>query len=253
MSSAIFASTMLYAASKKLGLATASNELMRQVGGLAQQGAQTIIATDELEWRGIPAALTLARLATMAELELNVNAGATVIGKGRSMTAAAFLESKRAAVWVSCDDDVAVSHDALTAMVAQALREPCVVIAPCLLRESQKTNVVEPSGVLQEPEPGCIVERIAAGGFGCFAISRAIVEQAHHARGPDFDWTDEEGVTRRALFRDEVIDGKWYTEDLAFFGYTRAPVYAVRRGTTTHAGQRLDLRTLEAQRTPLVV
>ena len=50
----------------------------------------------------------------------------------------------------------------------------------------------------------------------------------------------------KAFFRDEVVNGFWYTEDKAFFFMnSHVNAYAVRRGFTTHAGQRLDLETLQ--------
>jgi len=56
----IFASTMLYAASKKLGLERAQSELQRQLSGLAQAGAANIMDVDDEAWWGFPSALTLA-------------------------------------------------------------------------------------------------------------------------------------------------------------------------------------------------
>ena len=263
MSDLIFVSTMLYSASRKLGRVAANHELMRQVQGLAQAGAAALNDLDDPNWWGYPAAVTIARCALLGEVKVHVNAGATVIGKGRSIAACDFLEDKRAQVWVSVDDDVVVSCDALAAMVDQCLREPSIVVAPCVLRDTTAVNIVDPGPVLLEQKAGCVLQRIGAGGFGCVAFSRSVIEAVHAVSEP---WTDDEGIERRAVFRDEVVNSRWWTEDVAFFPRAHAAmlhpsmqplgVYAVRRGRTTHNGQPLDLATLEAvkvERSPLVV
>jgi len=239
----LFLSTMLYAAAKRLGYQEASRELFRQVTSQADMHA---------EGPGIPAALTLARAANLEPAQLNVNAGATVIGKARSLAAAEFLASP-ADVWLSVDDDVSVSQDALACAISQARAEPCLVIVPCLLRNtlaSATGPVVNlRAGVcLQDHAPnGGKIESVDAGGFGCFAISRAVVEAAAELVGPARDFRHE-GKLVRALFRDEVIAQEWVTEDLAFCrlvetaGFRR---WAVRVGYSIHAGQALDLLTLE--------
>jgi hypothetical protein len=246
----IFASTMLYAASKKLGMERANAELMRQVGSLAQAGAANIMDVDDVEWWGFPAALTLARVACCGEVKIHVNAGSTVIGKGRSIAANEFLDDPRCAVWFSVDDDVVVSAHAVAAMIEQCLREPCVVVAPCLQRgEANAVNIVEASPLVDTR----YMQPIKMGGFGAVCFSREVIANACDA----FTW-QHEGKTYRAMFRDLVDQGNWWTEDKAFF-ITNPTVraYAVRRGFTTHAGQQLDLETLrpvvKVERTPLVV
>jgi hypothetical protein len=256
----IFASTMLYAASKRLGLEKASGELMRQLGGLAQAGAANIVAVDDVQWWGFPAALTLARVAICGPLKLHVNAGSTVIGKARSIAANEFLEDPECAVWFSVDDDVVVSADAVAAMIEQCLREPCVVVAPCLQRGTDVVNIVASSPLVDARG----FQAIEMGGFGAVCFSRAVIDGATDANVakelgiilPDV-W-DHEGKEYRAIFRDLVLHRQWYTEDKAFFvSNPDVPAYAVRSGFTTHAGQRLDLATLkpvvQVERTPLVV
>lgn len=233
--SKVFASTMLYAASKRLGLEKASAELMRQLGGLAQAGAANIQAVDDEAWWGFPAALTLARVACCGELKLHVNAGATVIGKARSIAANEFLADPDCAVWFSVDDDVVVSGDAVAAMIEQCLREPCVVVAPCLQRGDNVVNTVSDHPIIVRD-----MQLISSGGFGAVCFSREVIETAlFHGR-----W-DHEGKDYRAIFRDLVVNSQWWTEDKAFFvSNPDVMAYAVRRGFTTHAGQRLELETL---------
>jgi len=247
----IFASTMLYAASKRLGLEKATNELMRQVGGLAQAGAANIVAVDDVEWWGFPAALTLARVAICGELKLHVNAGATVIGKARSIAANEFLEDPSCAVWFSVDDDVVVSADAVAAMIEQALREPCVVVAPVLQRGSGVVDIEPASPLVNANE----MQLINAGSFSAVCFSRAVFEDANTV---DHGSWLHEGKRFRAFIYDTLARGEWWTEDKAFFrNNPHVKAYAVRRGFSTHAGQRLDLETLQpvvkVERSPLVV
>jgi hypothetical protein len=247
----IFASTMLYAASKKLGMERANSELMRQIGGLAQAGAANIMDVDDVEWWGFPAALTLARVAVCGEVKIHVNAGSTVIGKGRSIAANEFLEDPRAAVWFSVDDDVVVSAHAVAAMIEQCLREPCVVVAPCLQRgEANAVNIVEKSPLVDAR----YMQPIKTGGFGAVCFSREVIVQAMRLA----DKWNHDGKLHGALFRDLVTKGEWFTEDKAFFHQNPdVMALAVRRGFTTHAGQQLDLETLKpvvkVERSALVV
>jgi hypothetical protein len=240
----IFVSTMLYALSKKLGYEAAHTELMKQV-----QAHDVHSSTD---WRGIPAAATIARIALIdEETEVNVTSGGTVISKCRSIAAAEFLRSA-ADVWFQVDDDVEVSREALEGMAAQARAEPCAVIAPCVLRETLEPSIHAPTvevltdcRTLKGRFP---MQVINGGGFGCVAISRPVIERMHAEGGPALDFTERDGITRRALFADRIAEGKWWTEDLAFCRDLEGifPIYAVRCGTTRHNGQALDLRTLEA-------
>jgi hypothetical protein len=230
----IFFSTMLYAQSKAIGLHRAANEFAAQTQLLAEREEYR---SGRVDWPGMLCALTAVRVAQLGELTLHVNAGSTVIGKARSMAAHEFLASP-CEVWFSCDDDVGVSADALEVMLGQCRRDPSVVVAPCLQRETRQVNIRGESPVLLA---GGTLQKIAAGGFGCVAMSREIVELA---RDKARAWT-EDGVTRAAIFRDAVEDGDWWTEDLAFFHrHPYVSAYAVRVGNTQHGPGRLDLATL---------
>jgi hypothetical protein len=179
-----------------------------------------------------------------------VNAGSTVIGKGRSIAANEFLEDPTCAVWFSCDDDVVVSAGAVAAMIEQALREPCVVVAPCLQRGESVVNIVERSPLVDAHS----VQPIWMGGFGAVCFSRGVLENSD----PDLPVWNHEGKPYKAFFRDLLQRGEWYTEDKAFFVQNPdVMACAVRTGFTTHAGERLDLATLkpvvQVERSPLVV
>jgi cellulose synthase/poly-beta-1,6-N-acetylglucosamine synthase-like glycosyltransferase len=240
----LFLSTMLYAAAKRLGYQEASQELFRQVTKLDPTSDSS----------GIPAAVTLARAAALEPATLNVNAGATVIGKARSLAAAEFLASD-ADVWLSVDDDVVVSQDALVPLIEQCRVEPCLAVVPCLLRNSSSApnpkpviNLVAGAVALQAQLGPYKLESVDAGGFGCFAVSRAVVAAAAELVGAAGDFLHDGRLFRR-LFFDELIDRHWVTEDLAFCRRVRElgfRLWAVRTGYSIHAGQRLDLATLEA-------
>lgn len=246
----IFASTMLYAVARKMGLEPAQAEFMRQV----RKVTEWIQKPDGEGFAGgappayIPAAFTLARAALLDDVQIHINAGATVIAKGRNISAHAFLESP-CDVWLSCDDDVEVSAVALAAMVAQAKQEACWVVAPCLLRETLTVNIEERRIAFEfTGAKGARFQRIAGGGFGCVAVSRRALQIYLSELDAVPLWQHTDGVTRPVLFRDELVGTEWYTEDTAFFRRVPAslPVYAVRAGHTVHNGQILDLETLEA-------
>lgn len=264
----IFVSTSLYALARKLGLEPAAAEFMRQVQAAAQELGEperaVIFKPGPPAPVFVPAAYTVARCAWLGEVEINVNAGATVIAKARSLASHAFLEST-CDVWVTVDDDVEVSLDALTTMVSQCKAEPSIVVAPCLLRDTLTANIAEGRVAFETQAPnGGRLQRIESGGFGCVALSRGALEAVIKAGDwprsrealeavvksdwPGQWWEHSDGVKRRVLFRDEIDGGRWFTEDTAFFRNVPASVavYAVRTGETVHNGQRLDLATLEA-------
>ncbi len=248
MSGKIFASTMLYAASKRLGLERATAEFQRQVGGLAQAGAANIVNVNDVEWWGFPSALTLARVAICGDVKLHVTGGATVIGKARSIAANEFLADPDCAVWFSVDDDVVVSAHAVAAMIEQCLREPCVCVAPVIQRGSGVVDIEPASPIVNANQ----MQPVKSASFSAICFSRAVIENAASSG----EW-DYEGKTFKAFFRDEVANGFWYTEDKAFFFLNAPKAYAVRRGFSTHAGERLDLETLQpvvkVERSALVV
>jgi hypothetical protein len=252
----IFVTTALYSLAKKLGLTAASEEFMRQVGqvaeGLAKQRGEVglaVLKTQPPPLAYVPAAYTVARVCLLDEIQVNINAGATVIAKARNIAAHSFLESP-CDVWISVDDDVEVSVDALATMVEQCRKEQCIVVAPCLLRDSLTVNIEEHRVALEHKAPnGGRLQALKSGGFGCVAMARSALEAIVRDRAPwTLDWTHSDGIKRRVLFRDEIEAGKWYTEDTAFFLHLPASVavWAVRNGRTVHNGQALDLATLEA-------
>ncbi len=242
----LFVSTMLYAASKKLRYAFAARELMRQV-----QAAD--LANDEEP--GMPVSHTIRHASELEEAQVHVTAGATIIGVARSLAACDFLASE-ADVWLACDDDVRVSREAVATAVSQARAEPCLVVVACLQRNTLADSVLAPTVNLvrgavavQDRAPnGGKIETITAGGFGCYAVSRAVVEWVHAEAGVENDFVTREGKLARRLIADYVADRQWVAEDIGFCRRIapRFRRWAVRCGVSIHAGQRLDLETLEA-------
>ena len=242
----LFVSTMLYAASKKLGYSFAARELMRQV-----QAAD--LSNDEEP--GMPVSHTIAHASGLEEAQVHVTAGATIIGLARSTAACDFLASE-ADVWLACDDDVRVSADAIAAAVSQARAEPCLVIVPCLQRNTVATSVLAPTvnivrgavAVQDRAPSGGKIETVDAGGFGCYAVSREVVQWVFDDAGEANDFTTSDGRLCRRVISDYVTGRQWCAEDIGFCRRI-APKFrrwAVRCGTSLHAGQRLDLETLEA-------
>ncbi len=242
----LFVSTMLYAASKRLGYGTAARELMRQV-----QAAE--LGNDEEP--GMPVSHTIAHACQLEEAQVHVTAGATIIGMARSIAACDFLASA-ADVWLASDDDVRVSADAVAAAVTQARAEPCLVIVPCLQRNTVADSVLAPTvnikrgavAVQNRAPSGGKIETIDAGGFGCYAVSREVVQWVHDQAGEANDFTTSDGRLVRRVISDDVAGRQWVAEDIGFCRRiaVRYRRWCVRCGVSIHAGQRLDLETLEA-------
>lgn len=191
----------------------------------------------------IPAAHAIRHIASLDEVTLRVDGGATCIGKSRSRHLAAALES-RADVWVTIDDDVQTDLQTATWLVetVQDPTMPTVCIAPCLMREQNVMNV-EWSGVYmtRKLSNGGMVRRARRAGFGLVAMNRAAMVEVAGAV-PSFH--DDDGKQKPAAFL-EFLDGdRWLGEDLAFF--RRLPmtvcVEGLITGETTHAGVRLNLK-----------
>jgi hypothetical protein len=234
----VFASTMLYALGKRLGMQ----------GALAEFGNMMSSPTRE----SLPVARTIYRLRTLCDINLWVDCGATVIGKARSR---AFHEARKAdcEAWVSIDDDVDVTMSTLAAMLEVLSDELVarVVVVPYLLRGDASTvqmMSVELPLIRQEYSvAGAPLLRLphpARSGFGLVGMNRLALERiAGHC---DESFTDGDGSSKLAVFHDMLRDGKWYGEDLSFF--RRVPddveVGALLVGVSSHDGLVLSLDKL---------
>jgi GT2 family glycosyltransferase len=238
----LFASTILYAAGKSLGMVGALNAFKMQ---LEKPGSES--------W---PVSRALARLQHLADVQLFVDTGGTCIGKGRARAFHEALESDCDA-WVSLDDDVEVTTDCAASMIEVLSDELAarVVVVPFVLRgvgsplltQARRVNVNLPlirterfvAGAKLQP-----LERGTAAGFGMVGMNRrALARIAEHHKEL---FLDDDGRVKLALFHDELADGKWYGEDVSFFRSLPDDIEldALLVGTSLHAGETLELGKL---------
>jgi hypothetical protein len=231
-----------YALGKTLGLEPAMRELERQIQ-----------APDRAS---LPAARCIARLRSFASVAVRVDTGGTVLGKVRSRHAHDAWELGArigAKVWVSVDDDVEATTSTLRDMlVAVSEPRPRIVVAPYVLRTTKGGALVAsvdlprihtrerllPSGARLRP--------VSKSGFGLVAMNRDALA-AVRAECGHLAYVDDDGVERLGLFHDDIRDGQWLSEDLAFFARVPSHVEfeALLTGHTSHAGQSLNLAEVE--------
>lgn len=191
----------------------------------------------------------LRELWRLSEMTLNVDGGASHLGKLRSRQFFMALSSD-CDVWVSIDDDVTATRETLAWMLAAVddVQTPRVCIAPCVMRGDGLVNV-EWSPIYSERRVngGGTVRRARAGGFGLVAVNRAALVRAASAAP---SWRDSlDGLVKPAPFLDMLAEsGEWTGEDVSFF--RRLPrdveVEALTAGKTMHAGHELGLEVLQS-------
>lgn len=227
-----------YALGKQLGVEQGLRELERQIQ-----------APDAAS---LPAARCIARLRQLTDLVVRADTGGSVLGKVRSRHAhtAWTLEAD---VWVSLDDDVEATTATLRDLL-DAVSEPSprIAVAPCVVRSGASgaavVNVDLPRILSRERylSSGARLRPILSAGFALVAMNRAALEAVRNV-STYLDYVDQDGVERLGLFHDEIHNGEWLSEDLAFF--TRVPphveVEALLTGHTSHAGQALNLADVE--------
>lgn len=194
----------------------------------------------------IPAVHALRELRYLAHVELRVDGGASHLPKCRSRHFHAALESS-ADAWLSIDDDLDTTRQTLAwCLDAVLVPEPCIVVAPYLLRASDAVSVdwhpLNDEFVLPD---GGSARRARRAGFGLVLANRPALAAVALA-APRFR-DDVDGHWKSAPFLESLTPGgQWLGEDFAFF--ERVPktvrVLALTSGETTHAGARLDLSTL---------
>lgn len=227
-----------YALGKTLGVAAAMRELERQI--------------QKPDRASLPAARCIARLRELSSIAVRADTGGTVLGQVRSRHAHdAWHLGERigARVWVSVDDDVeattATLRDLLEAVQGST---PRIVVVPCLLRTGdgrlpvanvEFPRIVTATRVLSS---GAKLRRVKAAGFALVAMNREALGAVRDAAG-ELEYLDTDGVTRLGLFHSAIHEGRWLSEDLAFFA--RVPpdveVEALITGHSSHDGQPLDL------------
>ncbi len=229
-----------YALGKTLGVSAAMQELERQIAH-PDRGS-------------LPAARCIARLRELADLAVRADTGGTVLGQVRSRHAhdAWTLGARLGArTWVSVDDDVeattATLRDLLDAVRGQT---PRIVVAPCLLRVGdgrlvanvEFPHIVTSSRMLPS---GARLRSIKSAGFALVAMNREALAAVRDAC-EHLAYLDQDGVTRLGLFHSAIHEGRWLSEDLAFFARVPPEVEceALITGHTSHDGQALDLESL---------
>lgn len=243
----IFVSTAVYALAKELGARDAVAEVHRQLEECTQAANGAKLREDIL-----PAVRVITRLRLLDALSLHIDAGATCIGKTRARALHAFSQSA-ADVWISVDDDVDATMQTLRWLLEAARDDltPRICLAPCLARGPRQ----EPTLTVQLPQiyiarplsnGGC-VRNATSGGFGLVATNRRALEHIEaRAVALDLVYDDDDGVSRLAVFYDEISGRRWYGEDLSFF--RRLPpqvvVEALATGHTGHDGAVLELGTV---------
>jgi hypothetical protein len=245
-----FVSTAIYALGRQLGMAAALIEFQKQMAEPTPQS--------------LPVIHTIRRLRELADIQLSVDCGATIIGQMRSRCFHAAYESGWDC-WISLDDDVEASEQTC-AHLLDAIDDPFhprIVIVPYMMRMADSLNprlcmTMPLVRVLRAVTRVYGAETHAAkllafppgtgGGFGMVGMNRAamkcIVETQSDCE--PLRWVDGDGTEKLALFHDMLIDGLWYGEDTSFF--RRVPpwvsVEALLSGNIAHAGIPLDLETL---------
>jgi hypothetical protein len=224
-----------YALGKRLGLERGMRELERQIQAPDRES--------------IPAARCIGRLRRLVDLMVRADTGGTLLGQVRSRHAHEAWKLG-AEVWISIDDDVEATSATLRDLLeAVSGPKPRIVVAPCLVRGGEfgvpVVNVELPRIVSTERilTSGALLRPIRRAGFCLVAMNRAALEQVREASA-HLAYEDADGEERLALFHDELRDGQWLSEDLAFFA--RVPdsvtVEALLTGHTSHAGQPLALQ-----------
>lgn len=228
----IFFSVLTYELGRAMGVEAAAREFARQVQ--APPGEPRLPAAS--------VAYNLQRLG-MDEVMLYHPFG-TRLPQLRSRCAHAALESA-ADVWVMCDDDVAADEGVLRTMLAVARSpEHPTVILPCLVRGAKgehRVNVEWGGSLVEQMAGGHTVQRVVRGGCGLMVVHRsALTAACEYAEL----YRDDDGVSKRALFRDILEGERWLGEDLSFCARLSAAgvlLVAPSAGKSYHAGMVLEL------------
>jgi len=197
----------------------------------------------------------LARLRQLADCGVRYDTGGTLLAMVRSMHFHDAVHSGCDA-WITVDDDVDTTLQTLDLMLG-ALDDlaPRIIVAPTVRRGTNIADVVQRSALLVNRDVRSHTGRhlgtfmpIVQAGFGLTGINRSAL-RAIHEHFADYTWTDEQGITRVAIFREMLIsiDGvsRWLSEDLSFFARAHEVpgmnVEALCTGATMHAGVAMDL------------
>lgn len=252
----VFVSTAIYGLARQMGLRDALIEFQRQLMAPAVSS--------------LPVIHSILRLRELADIQLGIESGATIIGQMRSRAFHAAYESGSDA-WISLDDDIEASAETCS-HVLDAIDDrflPRIVIVPYLIRTADglpdracvtlplvrsTREIARTYGARLKPAKLVTLLPGMGAGFGMVGMNRLAMACIVKRYDPPLDseeedlrWIDgQDGVQKLALFHDMLITGLWYGEDTSFF--RRVPssvsVEALLTGNIAHAGVGLDLETL---------
>lgn len=238
----LFVSSHFYALGRELGIARALRTINQQI--------------DSPDRESLPAVRAIARLDQIEPVKLRLDTGATCIAKTRSRAFHDALAAEDCDVYFAIDDDCEATTPTLRWMIDAVRSSNGICLAPYVLRRASSEGPIRLSvdfapldwqnHVRELPDRGEVI-RGMGGGFGLVAMHREAllgIAAANQAEA----WDDDDGVTKLAIFREELVNRRWWGEDLAFF--RRVPL-AVRieiltTGVTMHSGNSLDLGDLRA-------
>jgi len=247
----IYVSMSSYLAGRLLGIQRGQAELQHML----EQLGRPDVKPREVDDCWVPALRSITHLRRIADIQLRLDCGATVIGKSRSRHFTAAFDSGCSA-WLTIDDDVEASIETLAWLITaiewdNLEAEPRVCMAPCLLREQGIVNVewspIIAKRAIHHPRyPHGQARAAKRGGFGLVAMNRAALGAIADACGRH--WRDDDGQDKFPVFRDSLDGaGRWSGEDVAFFERlpARVQVEALSIGETLHAGYGLDFGDLD--------
>lgn len=230
-----------YTIGKALGVEEGMRELQRQI--------------QSPDAASLPAVRLITRLRRLADLHVRLDTGGTHLCLVRSRHAHEAWTSG-ADVWFSVDDDNDATQETIADMLtAVEGPEPRIVIAPYIVRgEETRTHVLVnvdlPRIVTTERQlpSGARLRPVSKGGFGLVAMNRAALAAVRGVCG-HLLYRDTDEIDRLALFSPEIMGDppRWLADDFSFFARVPAHVHleALLTGHTSHAGERLDLSTID--------
>jgi hypothetical protein len=178
------------------------------------------------------------------EADLHADGGGSHIAKTRSRHFSAAVTAG-ADVWITVDDDVEADEKCLGAMLLLLdVKEPRIVGAPCLMRDTGTANFEEPAITRPTQDFPVRHREIAAIGTGLLGVNRAALDRLTATEPSLLD----HGGELYPVFA-EVRDGRhWYGEDISFCRRAQSagiPILACLTGTTRHdVGPDLHLEEL---------
>lgn len=240
-------------AGKKLFVSVLTYDLHRRLGDAAAAAFLEQVQTPSRQ--SLPCARTVARLASMAELQL-YHGASSCLPKARSRAAHAAWSSG-ADFWIMCDDDVEAPTATIADLIAIAGRpsEARIAVLPCLLRgerdSEHKLNCVFAGESRLNVEAAAWVRPVSLAGCGLVVVTRHALELLFERYKPTLTFTDDDKIERIALFQmhidtcaERVGRRDWLGEDFSFFRRAElagVPIDGLVQGVSQHAGRGLEL------------